>query len=242
VSGRLPDVPGPGVAIVTGAAHGIGLAVAQQLGDRGLSVAVVDPDESALSAAPLAAGTMRIAADIAEDPSEWVASVRDHLGVPTVLVNNAAHEGDRSFLELPLDAVRRSLDVTLFGTWAVTRSVVDLMIQAKQPGSVIFNLSLHARRVRFCPDYSVGKAGLLMLMKELANELGPHGVRVNAVSPGAIDTWSDRIPDGDAHRSRTEELVPLRRVGHPDEVSSTRFVRLPSSPPGPVNDTPSERA
>jgi NAD(P)-dependent dehydrogenase (short-subunit alcohol dehydrogenase family) len=115
--------------------------------------------------------------------------------------------------------VRRSLDVTLVGTWAVTRAVVDLMIQERRPGSVVFNLSLHANRVRLRPDYSVAKAGLLMLMKELANELGPHGIRVNAVSPGAIDTWSDRVPDAEGHRSRTEELVPLRRVGHPEDVA-----------------------
>jgi NAD(P)-dependent dehydrogenase (short-subunit alcohol dehydrogenase family) len=219
VSGRLPDVSPPGVAIVTGAAHGIGLAVAQQLGDRGLAVAAVDSDPDALASAPLSPETMRITADIADDPTAWVTDVHELLGSPTVLVNNAAHEGDRSFLELPVEDVRRSLDVTLLGTWAVTRSVVDLMIQAQQPGSVIFNLSLHASRVRFRPDYSVAKAGLLMLMKELANELGPHGIRVNAVSPGAIDTWSDRVPHADAHRARTEELVPLRRVGHPEDVA-----------------------
>lgn len=65
------------------------------------------------------------------------------------------------------------------------------------------------------PDYSVGKAALLMLMQELANELGPHAIRVNAVSPGAIDTWSDRVPDPQEHRSRSEAVVPCAASARP---------------------------
>jgi NAD(P)-dependent dehydrogenase (short-subunit alcohol dehydrogenase family) len=134
-------------------------------------------------------------------------------------VNNAAATDGRSFLELPFDAVRRSMDVTLLGTWALTRAVVDRMIGSGVAGAVVFNLSLHAQRVRMCPDYSVAKAGLLMLMRELANELGPYGIRVNAVSPGTIDTWSDRVPDPEEHLARSAALVPLGRVGEPDDVA-----------------------
>jgi NAD(P)-dependent dehydrogenase (short-subunit alcohol dehydrogenase family) len=149
-----------------------------------------------------------------------VAAVEAQLGPPTVLVNNAAATtAGRSFLELPLDAVRRSLDVTLLGTWALTRAVVDGMIRDGTRGTVVFNLSLHARRVRLYPDYSVAKAGLLMLMRELANELGPHGIRVNAVSPGAIDTWSDRVADAGERLDRSAAVVPLGRLGAPDDVA-----------------------
>jgi NAD(P)-dependent dehydrogenase (short-subunit alcohol dehydrogenase family) len=134
-------------------------------------------------------------------------------------VNNVARMDGRSFLELPMDAVRRSLDVTLLGTWALTRVVVQRMIATSSLGSVVFNLSLHARRVRMRPDYSVAKAGLLMLVKELASELGPHGIRVNAVSPGAVDTWSDRMPDAELHVAHSQALVPLGRLGEPNDVA-----------------------
>lgn len=214
-----PTRPRPGVAVVTGAAHGIGLAVAQRLRERGLRVAAVDVDETTLAAAPLPADTLRIVADVADNPREWVDRVAEGLGPPSVLVNNVARMDGRSFLELPLEAVRRSLDVTLFGNWAVTRAVVDHMIRDGVPGSIVFTLSLHARRVRLCPDYSVAKAGLVMLVAELANELGPFGIRVNGVSPGAIDTWSDRIPDPDELRARSEALIPLGRLGTADDVA-----------------------
>lgn len=209
----------PRVAIVTGAAHGIGLATAQRLASRGLAVAAIDVDGDVLAKAPLPDGVMRVDADVAADPTAWLADVGQELGVPTVLVNNAARMDGRSFLKLPVDEVRRSLDVTLFGTWALTRAVVDTLIEEHREGSIVFTLSLHSHRVRMSPDYSVAKAALRMLVQELANELGPHGIRVNAVSPGAVDTWSDRMPDSDAHRGRSAALVPLGRLGDPADVA-----------------------
>jgi NAD(P)-dependent dehydrogenase (short-subunit alcohol dehydrogenase family) len=102
------------------------------------------------------------------------------------------------------------------------------MIRNGVPGSIVFTLSLHARRVRLCPDYSVAKAGLVMLVAELANELGPFGIRVNGVSPGAIDTWSDGIPEPDELRARSEALIPLRRLGTADDIA--RVVEFLSDP------------
>ena len=207
------------VAIVTGAGHGIGLATARRLAGRGMVVAALDVDGDALAEADLPEGVERIVADVADDPAEWLAEVCAQLGTPTVLVNNAARMDGRSFLELPMEEVRRSFDVTLLGTWALTRQVVDRMIEDGRRGSVVFTLSLHSRRVRMCPDYSVAKAGLAMLVRELANELAPHGIRVNAVSPGAIDTWSDRLPDSEEHVARSAALVPMGRLGTPDDVA-----------------------
>jgi NAD(P)-dependent dehydrogenase (short-subunit alcohol dehydrogenase family) len=206
-------------AIVTGAAHGIGLATAQRLRQRGVAVAAVGVDADKLAAARLPTGLLRVVADIADDPNDWVARVEEQIGTPSVLVNNAAHEDNRSFLELPIDAVRRSLDATLFGTWALTRLVVGRMIDQGIRGSIVFNLSLDAQRVRLVPSYSVAKAGLAMLIKELANELGPHDIRVNAVSPGAIDPWSDHLPQATEIQSRSEVAVPLGRLGHADDIA-----------------------
>lgn len=208
-----------GIAIVTGAAHGIGLAIAQRLGSLGLSVVAVDSDAGTLVRAPLPQGTARLVKDLVDDPVPWVSEVVGELGVPSVLVNNVGTMDGRSFLELPMEAVESTIRTTLLGTWALTRAVTMPMVQHNLPGSIVFNLSLHSRRVRMCPDYSACKAALRMLVSELAAELGPHGIRVNAVSPGAVDTWSDRVPESAEHRRRSEAMVPLRRLGEPDDIA-----------------------
>lgn len=222
----------PQVAIVTGAARGIGVATARRFAARRMSVAAVDVDGDALASAELPKGVKRVVADLADDPTGWLAEVGEELGTPTVLVNNVARMDGRSFLELPMDEVRRSFDVTLLGTWTLTRQAVKRMIAEGLPGSVVFTLSLHSQRVRMCPDYSVAKAGLAMLVQELANELGPHGIRANSVSPGAIDTWSEQVADSEGHVARSEALVPMGRLGTPDDVArAIEFLADPEAGP-----------
>jgi NAD(P)-dependent dehydrogenase (short-subunit alcohol dehydrogenase family) len=208
-----------GAAIVTGAAHGIGLAVARRLASSGLTVVAVDIDGETLRDAPLPEGAVRLVRDLSDDPEPWVREVIDEFGVPSVLVNNVAVMDGRSFLELPMAVVEQNVRTTLLGTWALTRAATIPMVEQHVPGSVVFNLSLHTTRVRMCPDYSVCKAALRMLVNELSDELGPHGIRVNAVSPGAVDTWSDRVPDAEEHLTRSAAAVPMRRLGEPDDVA-----------------------
>lgn len=218
-----------GVVIVTGAAHGIGLAVARRLGSAGMRVVAVDIDGESLSSAPLPDGAVRVARDAADDPAGWLDEVTGTVGQPAFLVANAAEMDGRGFLDLPMSAVEHSIRTTLLGSWALTRAVTVPLVEQGLPGAVVFNLSLHARRVRMCPDYSAAKAALLMLARELAVELGPYGIRVNSVSPGVIDTWSDRIPDADAHIEDSRARVPLRRVGQPDDVARAVEFLLDSS-------------
>lgn len=208
-----------GVAIVTGAAHGIGLAVARRLGALGLTVVAVDVDRGTLQDAPLPESAVRLVKDLSGDPVPWVQGVIDDHGVPSVLVNNVGVMDGRSFLELPLDVVEQNVRTMLLGTWALTRAVTAPMAEHHVRGSVVFNLSLHTTRVRMCPDYSVCKAALRMLVNELSAELGPYGIRVNAVSPGAVDTWSDRVPDAEEHIARSAAAVPMRKLGEPDDVA-----------------------
>jgi NAD(P)-dependent dehydrogenase (short-subunit alcohol dehydrogenase family) len=208
-----------GVAIVTGAAHGIGLAIAQRVGAAGARVVAVDIDADGLAAAPLPSDAVRLVKDVADDPVPWVTEIGQTVGRPTLLAANVAVMDGRGFLDLPMAAVEHSIRTTLLGTWALTRAVTVPMAERGLVGAVVFTLSLHTRRVRMCPDYSTSKAGLLMLMKELAAELGPHGIRVNAVSPGAIDTMSDRIRDAQEHVEQSRALVPLGRLGESDDVA-----------------------
>jgi|SRR6266545_1138584 len=146
-----------GVAIVTGAAHGIGLAVARRLAASGLTVVAMDVDGATLREAPLPESAVRLVKDLSDDPVPWVQEVIDEHGVPSVLVNNVGVMDGRSFLELPMAVVEQTLRTTLLGTWALTRAVTVPMVEHHVRGSVVFNLSLHTSRVRMCPDYSVCK-------------------------------------------------------------------------------------
>lgn len=208
-----------GVGIVTGAAHGIGLAIAQRMSAAGVGVVAVDIDAGELAAAALPPDTLRLVRDVAEDPVPWVAEISRTVGVPALLAANVAVMDGRSFLDLPMAAAERSIRTTLLGTWALARAVTVPLVEQGLPGSVVFNLSLHTRRIRMCPDYSTAKAALMMLMKEMAAELGPYGIRVNAVSPGVIDTWSDRIRDPQEHAEKSRAMIPLRRLGGPGDVA-----------------------
>ena len=209
-------------ALVTGAAHGIGLATAHALADAGYRVVAVDRDGAALARAGLPAGSVPVEHDISAVDVDVVSLAGSLAGDPLrieVLVNNVGVMDGRSFLELPVADAAKVLHTNVVGSWAVTRSVVDHMLAHQIRGSVVFNLSLHSSRVRMCPDYSASKAALLMLMQELALELGPAGIRVNSVSPGAIDTGHGPTEDAEGHRARSAALIALRRVGEPDDVA-----------------------
>jgi NAD(P)-dependent dehydrogenase (short-subunit alcohol dehydrogenase family) len=214
------DEPSPPLAIVTGAAHGIGLAIALALGRDGYRLVAVDNESDALDVADLPPGTARVLHDVAEGPGPIVDRATALGGALHVLVNNVGVMDGRSFLDLPMEAAEHTIRTNLIGPWDLTREVVQTMVTRGGGGTVVFNLSLHSARVRMCPDYSVTKAGLRMLVNELAAELGTWGIRVNAVTPGVIDTWSDRIPDAPEHRARSERLVPLGRLGAGEDVAS----------------------
>jgi NAD(P)-dependent dehydrogenase (short-subunit alcohol dehydrogenase family) len=212
---RAGTVPG---ALITGAAGGIGVAAAKSLAASGYRIIAVDRDGDSLRTAGLPEDSILIQHDISDSTVDVVSLIDDPMPI-RALVNNVGIMDGRSFTELPVEDAARVLHTNIVGTWAVSRSVVDHMLARGIRGSVVFNLSLHSSRVRMCPDYSTSKAALLMLMQELAVELGPRGIRVNAVSPGAIDTGHGPTEGADEHRARTAALVALGRVGEPDDVA-----------------------
>lgn len=132
----------------------------------------------------------------------------------------------RDFLNLPIDEVRRTFDSNLFGPWDFTRNLVMAAIDASAAMSILFILSLHTSALRMCADYSSSKAAAKMLMKEMAHVLGPHKIRVNALSPGAIDAWSDTSPDSPAQRARTNSIIPAGRVGEVGDVTDLALMLL----------------
>jgi len=209
-----------GLALVTGAAHGIGLAISARLSADGFTVVAVDEDGAELAKSEFPDGVHRIHASIAE--KDLILSTVEEIGVPAaVLVNNVGVMAGKSYLEITDDEFANSITTNILDTWRLTRGFVDRLVDsAALERGVIFNLSLHADRIRMCPDYSASKAALRMLAQEMAFELGPMGIRVNSVWPGAIDTWSDRVVEAADHRRRSEAMVPLRRLGTPQDVAA----------------------
>jgi len=230
-------VSGPGagalagqVVVVTGAAKGIGLAIAGAALDQGASVALLDVDEPGLEHAvrELAAPPARVAAlscDITDEDSVAAAvrAGRDRLGPATVLVNNAGRNSYGSATELTVEQWDGVFAVDLKGAWLMARAVLPGMIAAGA-GSIINIASLHARlTVAGMFPYAAAKSGLLGLTRSLALDVGGAGIRVNAVSPGYIDTplgeeYFAQHPDPGI-RDRALAVQPLGRFGVPSEVA-----------------------
>ena len=200
-------------AVVTGGAHGIGNAIARWLAAAGCSVTVVDrhfPDEPQPAAVE---GLSRVSADMGNDDPVAVAERVLAGGEPIeLIVNNVGIDTPHRFTELGPEDFDRVMAVNLRGPWFFTRRLVDELIGSGRGGSILFISSLHDHVVRLWPHYSASKAAVSMLVRELAHELGPHGIRVNALSPGYILTHPDPSPD------ELGRGVPLGRGGRPDDL------------------------
>jgi 3-oxoacyl-[acyl-carrier protein] reductase len=221
------------VAIVTGAARGIGAATARRLADDGLTVAVLDLDEASCATtveAITAAGgrALAVAADVSDAQQVDVAveRVADELGPPTVLVNNAGVIRDNLLFKMSEDDWDTVLDVHLRGAFLTSRAAQRYMTEAGW-GRIVNLSSSSALGNRGQANYSAAKAGLQGFTKTLAIELGPFGVTVNAVAPGFIVTdmtaaTAARMKvDFEALQKHAESEIPVRRVGRPEDVAHT---------------------
>jgi len=214
------------VALVTGAASGIGRAVALRLAAEGCGVGVVDLNlEGAVAtAADLGDQGCALQADVSSLPAvraAVVAAERD-LGPIAVLVCCAGWDVVQPFVESAEETWDRVIAVNLRGTIACTRAVLDGMIERK--GGSIVNISSDAGRVGSSGEvvYSGAKAGIIGFSKAVAREVARHGIRVNVVCPGPTDT-----PMMDATRAADPRLgdalvraIPFRRLARPDEIAA----------------------
>jgi 3-oxoacyl-[acyl-carrier protein] reductase len=220
------------VAVVTGAAHGIGRATARRLAGEGARVGLLDVDAGAAAQAArelAAAGARALAVrcDVADEAqvADAVARVGAELGPPSLLVNNAAFLDDqRPLLETTPEAWDRSFAVTLRGAYLVTRAVLPSMLD--RGAGAIVNVASVGAVVAFesYAAYCSAKAGLVHLTRSVATDYGRRGIRANAVLPGAIDTREIRrdAPTGEAMEERLHNLAEmsvLGRIGEPDEVA-----------------------
>ena len=221
------------VAIVTGAARGIGAATAVRLAADGHAVAVLDLDEGAckdtVEQIRGAGGTaLAVGADVADSAAVTaaVARVAEELGPPLVLVNNAGVLRDNLLFKMSDDDWDTVMGVHLRGAFLMSRAAQVHMTAAKF-GRIVNLSSSSALGNRGQANYSAAKAGLQGFTKTLAIELGPFGVTVNAVAPGFIATdmtaaTAARMKvDFEAFRTAAAERIPVRRVGEPADVAHT---------------------
>jgi 3-oxoacyl-[acyl-carrier protein] reductase len=219
------------VAIVTGAARGIGAATARRLAADGMAVAVLDLEAGSCEAtvgAIVAAGGHAIAvgADVSrgDQVETAVGTVAAELGPPTVLVNNAGVLRDNLLFKMSEADWDTVLGVHLRGTFLMSRAVQKHMVDQRF-GRIVNLSSSSALGNRGQANYSAAKAGLQGLTKTLAIELGPFGITANAVAPGFIAT--DMTAATAARIGTTFEdfqatvaaQVPVRRIGEPDDVA-----------------------
>ncbi len=221
------------VAVVTGAARGIGAATAERLARDGFAVAVLDLDEAACEEV---AGRIRdaggsavgVGVDVTDAAAvaDGVSRVAGELGPPVVLVNNAGIIRDNllfKMTEADWDAV---MDVHLKGAFLMTKACQAHMTEQRY-GRIVNLSSSSAQGNRGQANYSAAKAGLQGFTKTLAIELGKFGVTANAVAPGFIQTDMTRAT---AERlkvsfedfiTHTASQIPVARVGQPEDIAAT---------------------
>lgn len=216
----------PTTAIVTGAAHGIGRATAERLAASGARLLLVDLDEVGLAqaceAVRVAGGeAVAVAADLAEPAAAGVvvAAADEHLGCLDALVSNAGVLNHDALVDLAVDDWDRAFAVNVRATWLLARAAYPLLAASR--GVLVATGSIAGSHPAVPHGgYSPSKAALLMLVRQLAFEWGPAGIRANSVSPGMVVTAMSAAFYADPDRKRArDDALPLRRVGQPEDVA-----------------------
>jgi NAD(P)-dependent dehydrogenase (short-subunit alcohol dehydrogenase family) len=227
------------LAVVTGAESGIGHEIAACLGRAGFNLAINDISPGLGLAAlvdglQLAGGEglmMRADVGVKTDVDGFYDAVRTHFGrSPDVLVNNAAVQTWRPLLELEEQEWDRTIRTNLKGCFLNTQRAAKMMVDDGKAG-VIVNIGSGCNKTAFpmLADYTASKGGIEQFTKVAAIELGPHGIRVNCVAPGAVETERTRQETGD-YPKIWSAITPLGRVGQPADVASVvLFLTTPSA-------------
>jgi NAD(P)-dependent dehydrogenase (short-subunit alcohol dehydrogenase family) len=221
-------------ALVTGANSGIGRAIALALGALGARVGVnyvVQPEAAQAAAAEITgrgSAAIPLEADVSDaaQVARMFGEVDRAWGGLDILVNNAGIDGERALgWDAGPDAWRRVLEINLVGAYLCAREALRRMVA--QGSGVILNITSVHERIPWSgySAYTASKAGLGMLTRTLAQEAAPHGVRVLALAPGAVQTpinravWGDPVQLADLLRK-----IPMGRLGRPEEIASMAAV------------------
>jgi 3-oxoacyl-[acyl-carrier protein] reductase len=219
------------VAIITGAARGIGAGTAKRFADEGAAVAVLDINEEQAAETAAGLGDARMALGIgcnvtdAASVEAAVGRVLDELGGLHILVNNAGITRDNLLFKLTEEDWDAVMGVHLKGAFLMSKAAQKTFVDQKY-GKILNLSSISANGNRGQANYSAAKAGVQGFTRTLALELGPFGVNVNAIAPGFIatemtdDTARRLKMDVDEFRKLNAEANPVRRVGFPEDIAA----------------------
>jgi meso-butanediol dehydrogenase / (S,S)-butanediol dehydrogenase / diacetyl reductase len=220
-----PTPPVARVAVVTGGARGIGLAIAKWFLARGYRVAILDIDSATLTktAAELSDPTTVLAlhTDVSqpEQVDAAIKAVTEKFGRIDALVNNAGVAVFKRILDTTFEEWRHVMATNLEGAFLCTQACARVML--KTGGGAVVNIAsisgLRASTMRVA--YGTSKGALIHLTKQLAIELGDVGIRVNAVAPGPVETEMSKLVHSVAIRSDYFDAIPLNRYGTTDEIA-----------------------
>ena len=223
---------GQHVAIVTGAARGIGAATARKLAADGMAVAVLDLEEAACkpTVEAITSGGGRaiaVGANVSDSAQvdQAVSRAAEELGPPTVLVNNAGVIRDNLLFKMAEEDWDTVLGVHLRGAFLMSKAAQKHMVERKY-GRIVNLSSSSALGNRGQVNYSAAKAGMQGFTKTLAIELGQFGITANAVAPGFIETDMTRATaarvkmEFEDFKNAAASQIPVRRVGQPEDVAN----------------------
>jgi glucose 1-dehydrogenase len=218
------------VAVITGSSLGIGSAIALAIAREGAAVAVdyrSHPDEAKQivdEVEGFGGKAVSVHADVSDpgDVRNLIQSAVKEFGRLDVMINNAGIEEKMPFLETPLDVWNRTIAVNLTGAWLGCQEAARQMVAQGGPGRIINVSSVHEDLpMPTNSPYCAAKGGLRMLTRTIAVELAPHGITVNNIAPGAVDTPMDAPLERDPDRmQQLLSEIPLQRMGKPEEVAA----------------------
>ncbi len=219
----LNDLNGK-IALITGAGAGIGAGIAHRFALAGADVAICDLKPSPAVSEYIVSTGRKVfyhPADVS-DPAQVTAmfdAVCSQFGVPDILVNNAGIYPNASVLEMTPDQWDQTIDIDLKSVFLCTQAAARKMVEAGKTGSIVNIGSIDATNpLAAHSHYSAAKAGVIAFTRAAAQELGPHGIRVNSVSPGLINRpgLAEAWPDG---YNRFMKRAPTGRVGEPEDIA-----------------------
>ena len=218
------------VAIVTGAASGLGKAIAVRFGEEGMKVVVnylskEEEAEKVVNAIKRSGGeAIAVQADVSkEDQVEHlIAAAHEHFGTLDVMMNNAGIQKEIPSHKMTLDDWNQVISVNLSGTFLGSTKAINYMIEHQIKGSIINMSSVH--EVVPWPHfvhYASSKGGMKMLTQTLALEYAPHGIRVNNIGPGAINTPINAEKFSDPKTKKDVlSMIPMKKIGDPAQIAS----------------------